>query len=377
MKKRQLFSLLIPLLILTGCDFFGASPSNNNNDSQSSKAEGPYTITWNNYNGDLLYKEFTVEKGEIPIYDGKDPIQKGNAEFTYTFKQWKPEVVPATKDATYTAVYTQTRTPYQIDGMELVNDDNVEIKIINGRGYNLHGFMINFTFKNKTNTHLYFRVMEGVINSYMTYPTLSGGKAVNTGETLEAQIQFSPINLQEAGITTIDRLELYIQVNSSSPSSSDVVNEKFTLYPSGLNEEEIASPPRPTTKYEEVIFERHDFSLIVIDAHRMRGPFRMILYLENKLIDVHLTFYWYRILINGKEIVPAGIYNKDGIPYITVPPNSKCITEVGFYTDDFIKNEIVDVDAIVVTLHVSEEGEANTGGLFSDTFTYLPISGLR
>ena len=73
-----------------------------------------YTITWKNYDGTILEVDRNVEEGTLPTYEGSTPTRNADAEFSYTFKGWDPEVVPATSDATYTATFNETRNRYTI-----------------------------------------------------------------------------------------------------------------------------------------------------------------------------------------------------------------------------------------------------------------------
>ena len=69
-----------------------------------------------------------VDKGATPEYTDETPTKAATAQYTYTFSGWTPEIVPAKKDATYTATYEATINKYTIkfvngDGTELQSDE--------------------------------------------------------------------------------------------------------------------------------------------------------------------------------------------------------------------------------------------------------------
>ena len=85
-----------------------------------------YTITW------IVDGKTTQEVYEY----GKEPSFKGStgkaadAQYTYTFAGWDPEIESVTGDATYTALYTTTLNTYTVtwknwDGTVLETDENV------------------------------------------------------------------------------------------------------------------------------------------------------------------------------------------------------------------------------------------------------------
>lgn len=95
-----------------------------------SEAATTYTITWVDEDGTELEKDENVPAGTMPTYDGAEPTKAADAQYTYSFAGWDPEVVAVTEDATYTATYDKTLNTYTVtwknyDGSVLETDENV------------------------------------------------------------------------------------------------------------------------------------------------------------------------------------------------------------------------------------------------------------
>ena len=119
------------------------------------KAVNKYTVTWKNDDGSVLRTDKNVEYGTMPNY-GANPTKAADAQYTYTFKDWTPEVETVTGDATYQATYTKEANSYtltyDLNGGEWENDttytypkkynEEVEVKADPTKeGYTFAGWM--------------------------------------------------------------------------------------------------------------------------------------------------------------------------------------------------------------------------------------------
>ena len=83
-----------------------------------------YTIRFVNHDGTELQSS-DVTYGGLPAYEGETPTKEEDAQFTYTFAGWDPEIAEVTGPATYTATFTGTVKKYTI---RFVNYDGTELQ---------------------------------------------------------------------------------------------------------------------------------------------------------------------------------------------------------------------------------------------------------
>ena len=86
-------------------------------------AEKRYTITWKNWNGDIiqttdkdgnLQDSYEVTYGTMAEFLGTNPTRESNSDYTYDFTGWTPALGKVTSDVTYTATFTQKPRMYTI-----------------------------------------------------------------------------------------------------------------------------------------------------------------------------------------------------------------------------------------------------------------------
>ena len=86
-----------------------------------------YTITWKN--GDKVLKIEQMDYGTTPVYSGETPVKDGDAQYSYTFTGWTPEITAVTGDAEYTAVFEQKVNTYTVtwkNGENILKQDKLE-----------------------------------------------------------------------------------------------------------------------------------------------------------------------------------------------------------------------------------------------------------
>ena len=75
--------------------------------SSSEQETQTFTVTWKNYNGEILEIDYKVAYGAMPSYDYETPTRPSDDTYDYVFIGWTPAITPVTSNQTYTATYNQ------------------------------------------------------------------------------------------------------------------------------------------------------------------------------------------------------------------------------------------------------------------------------
>lgn len=93
-----------------------------------------YTIRFVDEDGLTELYAVTLDYGDTPVYGGETPTKPEDDHFTYTFKDWSPEIEPVTAEATYKAEFTATpKVPTAVGNVQ--TDDVARKVLLNGTLY--------------------------------------------------------------------------------------------------------------------------------------------------------------------------------------------------------------------------------------------------
>ncbi|MBO4362819.1 MAG: hypothetical protein J5912_00380, partial [Clostridia bacterium] len=80
--------------------------------AQFSSTVNKYTVRF--VNGEVELQSEELEYGTMPVYKGEEPTKTADAQYTYAFAGWNPEISEVKGEVTYTAVFDATVNTYTV-----------------------------------------------------------------------------------------------------------------------------------------------------------------------------------------------------------------------------------------------------------------------
>lgn len=260
---------------------------------------------------------------------------------------------------------TKDNTDNKINNQVLVNNNDCIITITEAYNDSIWGFTLKVLSENKTsNKKLMFSLETAVVNGYEVDPLWV--ESVEAGKKSNSEITFSSSILKDCGITSLDKIELYIRVYDYDDWFADeFVDDKFTVYPTGLSEQDIKSPDRPSREKEYVVVNDENCTFIILETYDDSiWGYSLKCYLENKTNETEFMFSFDDVSVNGFMIDPFWAKS--------LMPGSKTVSSISFSNSDFEDNGITDVSEIEFLLRVYDDNYILEDDFINSTFTYHP-----
>ena len=271
------------------------------------------------------------------------------------------EMTDAPTDAPIQPTESQTLPDNTI--IQLVNNDDVAVHIMNIENNEHTGMQLHIQCENRTDRALMFSWDMVSVCGYMYDPFWR--EEVAGGKTANSIIFLDTYELEKMGITSVDEITFTLNVIDSENWMETLVQESFTIYPTGLNASTWQVPQRETPDAQVVADDENVRFVIEWADGEDTSKFTVYVYLENKT-DRNLMYSWDMVSVNGYMIDPFWA--------VSVAAGKRACSEITFYGSDLEANGIEEVSDVEFTLLVSDydDDDWEAGYLLEETYTYNP-----
>ena len=253
---------------------------------------------------------------------------------------------------------------YTIADEVIVENEYCAFKIVKAEVDRIWGFQLKVYCENKTaDKNLMFSVDDVSVNGYMTDPLWA--EQVAPGKKSNDEITFSSTALNKIGLTTVDEIEFTLRIhNYDDWKEDDIVNDVFTVYPTGLSADAVTIPERRTTATEQVVLDNDSVLFVILDtAEDSIWGYTLNCYLENRT-DKTLMFSWSDVSVNGFMVDPFWAEE--------VAPGKRCYDGISFSKSGFEQNGITKVEEIEYTLRIYDSSDWKADDVYKETLKYKP-----
>jgi hypothetical protein len=225
------------------------------------------------------------------------------------------------------------------------------------------GVTLKVLCENKSDKNLTFSWEDVSVDGYMIDPLWA--TSVAAGKKDNSSITFSSSEFTEIGITSVDQIKFELRVYDSDDWTADeIVEEVFTVYPTGLAADDIIIPERPAASGEYVVYDSDDCTFIILGQEQDSiWGYGLKYYIENKT-DKGLTFSWDNVSVNGFMIDPFWA--------TSVAAGSREVSEISFFSSSLEENDISEVSEIEFALRVYDSDNFFSDDIVNQVFTYVP-----
>ena len=234
---------------------------------------------------------------------------------------------------------------YVIDNLVLMDNESAKLTFVSAEDNPYSGFVINAIFENKTeDKELMFSLDNVTVNRFQDDPIWI--EIVEPGQTLEVPLDFnmaSDIFLNM--VKSYDEISFSLYVSDWSDWTADyLVEENFTIYPTGLTAEQIVPLGRPTTPNEKVVVDNKDLLFVILEpTEDTFMGFEATYYVENRTGST-ISFYLSDGEVNGIDMPILGAEN--------LSAGTKTVGSLSFLKTDFEQNGIKEIREIEFEMEV-------------------------
>lgn len=267
--------------------------------------------------------------------------------------------VPGTTEAP-----TAPPVDYTLSDLALVDNESCSFTVT-GTEYNEHlGLQIHVLCENKSDRPLMFSWNNTSVCGFMYDPLwaeeVAAGKKVNTTVGIDTYA------LEQMEVESVDEITFTLYVQDSEEFMNEpVVNQQFTIYPTGKTADTAVFPEYRHRDGETVIVQNEDITFIIQNVDdELADYYTLNCYIANHT-DKNLMISWEDVSVNGFMVNPFWAMN--------VAAGKQAYSEIIFYRSDLEKQDIEVVQDIEFSLLVSDYDDWEADYLLNEVYTFKPV----
>ena len=257
---------------------------------------------------------------------------------------------------------TEAPADYTLSGLTLVDNDSCRFTVT-GTEFSDHvGLQLQVLCENKSDRPLMFAWNNVSVCGFMYDPMwaeeVAAGKKVNT------TIGIDTYALEQMKVTDVDQITFDLWVQDSEEFMNEpVVNEMFTIYPTGKTPDQVKFPVYEPSETDTVIADNETLTFIVMNVDdELADYYTLNCYIANHT-GKNLMISWDDVSVNGFMVNPFWA--------TVVAAGKQAYAEIIFYRSDLEKQDIEVVQDIEFKLEVTD---ADTwDDVYQLTATFKPV----
>ena len=235
---------------------------------------------------------------------------------------------------------------------------------VTGTELNEHlGLQIHVLCENSSDRPLMFSWGNVSVCGFMYDPLWA--EEVAPGKKVNSIIGIDTYALEKIGINNVEEISFTLTVRDSEEfMEPPIVEESYSLYPTGKNAESVKRPQYRHREGETVIVDNEDLTFIIYEVDdELADYYTLYCYAANRT-DKDILLFWEDVSVNGFMVNPYWS--------VSIGQGKQAYSEIIFFRSDLEKQDIEVVQNIEFRLQASDNADWSADYLFDEVFTFKP-----